>query len=158
MENHEVPKRRRRGREIALQVLYALDLCPDTAPDSVFEFYPEDAEDPQALAFARQLVLGTSEHRSRVDELVKRYTVGWRPERMVTVDRVAVRLALFEGVVAKRIPIAVAISEAVELAKMFGTEDSGRFVNGVLGRIIRNIEAEAAGTDYAAEHPDQDSQ
>jgi N utilization substance protein B len=59
---------------------------------------------------------------------------------MVVVDRVAIRLALYEGFVTGRIPVAVAISEAVELAKRFGTEESGRFVNGVLGRIVRGLE------------------
>jgi N utilization substance protein B len=59
---------------------------------------------------------------------------------MVVVDRVAIRLALYEGVVIGRIPLAVAISEAVELAKRFGTEESGRFVNGVLGKIVRGLE------------------
>jgi len=66
---------------------------------------------------------------------------------MVAVDRAAVRLALFEGVVARTTPLAVAISEAVELAKSFGTEDSGRFVNGVLGRIVRALEPRTETTD-----------
>jgi N utilization substance protein B len=64
---------------------------------------------------------------------------------MVVVDLVAIRLALYEGWIEKSVPMAVAISEAVELAKHFGTEDSGRFVNGVLGRIVRSLQEESSG-------------
>lgn len=79
--------------------------------------------------------------------MVRRSIVGWRPERMVLVDRVAIRLALFESLVEKLIPVPVAISEAVELAKRFGTDESGKFVNGVLGKIVREIEPCGNGND-----------
>ena len=67
-----------------------------------------------------------------ISDLLRENLIGWRPERMVAVDKVAISLALYEGVISKKVPIAVSISEAVELAKVFGTAESGRFVNGVL--------------------------
>ena len=91
--------------------------------------------------YARDLLEGTWNHRIEIDQMIRTHVVGWRPERMVAVDRAAVRLALFEGVVARKTPLAVAISEAMELAKQYGTEDSGRFVNGVLGKIVRAQES-----------------
>ena len=63
--------------------------------------------------------------------------IGWIPEIMVAVNKAAISIALYEGIISAKVPVAVAISEAVELAKSYGTSDSGRFVNGVLGRIVR---------------------
>lgn len=77
------------------------------------------------------------ENGEEISELLRDNIIGWRPERMVAVDKAAICIALYEGVISERVPIAVAISEAVELAKTFGTAESGRFVNGVLGRIVR---------------------
>lgn len=132
-----LPQRRRRAREIALQVLYSLDLRPDGNPDSALELFDFEGEDHQVQSYAEGLVRGVWANRERIDLMLREYLTGWRPERLVAVDRVIVQLSLFEGVLDAKIPIAVSISEAVELAKQFGTEDSSRFVNGVLGRIVR---------------------
>jgi len=105
--------------------------------------FPFSEEDPEVVRYAQELIRGVTERSVEIDCLLRRHITGWRPERMVVVDRVAIRLALYEGVVMGNIPLAVAISEAVELAKRFGTEDSGRFVNGVLGRIVRRLESDS---------------
>jgi N utilization substance protein B len=135
-----LPQKRRRSREIALQVLYSLDLREDTTVEEAISFFPFSDEDPEVIRYAQALIRGVVERNVDIDRLIRTHITGWRPERMVVVDRVAIRLALYEGILTGRIPVAVAISEAVELAKRFGTEESGRFVNGVLGRIVRGLE------------------
>ncbi|GAB6281089.1 MAG: transcription antitermination factor NusB [Thermovirga sp.] len=132
-----LPQKRRRSREIALQILYSIDMREDISPGLALELYPFESEDDEVRDYADSLVIGVSSHLNEIDSMVRKNIVGWRPERMVIVDRVAIRLALYESVVANMTPVPVAISEAVELAKRFGTEESGRFVNGVLGKIVR---------------------
>jgi len=135
-----LPQRRRRAREIALQLLYALDMRPDQSPEEAIAFFSSDNEDEEVMRYARMLVIGTWGERDEIDRLIREYVTGWRPERMVTVDRAILRLALHESCIESLIPIPVAISEAVELAKTFGTEESAKFVNGVLGKIVRAID------------------
>ncbi len=138
MGRASLPQRRRRAREIALQLIYELDLRPDLGVDEAIEMFPFDAEDPDVAQYAKCLVRDSSEHAVEIDDIMREHIVGWRTERMVAVDRAAIRVALCESVIEKHVPVAVAISEAVELTKMFGTEESSRFVNGVLGRIVRS--------------------
>ena len=138
MGKASLPQRRRRAREIALQLVYELDLREDLTVEEAIEMYPFDAEEQDVGEYAKQLVLSAEGHVDQLDEMLREHIVGWRTERMVAVDRAAIRIALCEGLIDRRVPVAVAISEAVELTKMFGTEESSRFVNGVLGRIVRS--------------------
>ena len=138
MGKASLPQRRRRAREIALQLVYELDLREDLSTPEAIEMFPFDAEEPDVAEYAKLLVLSAAQHADRLDEMLREHIVGWRTERMVAVDRAAIRIALCEGLIDARVPVAVAISEAVELTKMFGTEESSRFVNGVLGRIVRS--------------------
>ncbi|MGI6784353.1 MAG: transcription antitermination factor NusB [Aminivibrio sp.] len=131
-----LPQKRHRSREMALQLLYSLDSRRGLTPEQALDLFPED-EDPEVQGYVRELVVGAWESRGDIDNLIREHVTGWRPERMLAVDRAALRLAVFEGVLAKMTPVPVVISEAVELAKTFGAEDSGKFVNGVLGRIVR---------------------
>lgn len=128
---------RHRSREIALQLIYQIDVRPDAVLSEVLELYPSEEEKEEVVSYARELVTGVCENAEEIAELLRDNIISWRPERMVTVDKAVISLALYEGIIGKKVPLAVAISEAVELAKAFGTEDSGRFVNGVLGRIAR---------------------
>jgi N utilization substance protein B len=133
-----LPQRRRRAREIALQLIYELDLREGLLPKDALEMYPFDAEEPDVAEYAKSLVWAASRRAGEVDEILREHIVGWRTERMVAVDRAAIRIALCEGLLERTVPVAVAISEAVELTKMFGTVESSKFVNGVLGRIVRS--------------------
>lgn len=142
MRKKLLPQKRRRSREIALQLLYALDLRPDQSPDDAFALFSSGDEDEEVINYTEMLVKGTWGEREKIDGLIRDHVTGWRPERMVTVDRAALRLALYECCVKSLIPVPVAISEAVELAKTFGTEESAKFVNGVLGKIVRALDAE----------------
>lgn len=137
-------QKRHRSREMALQMLYALDLRESQTPEQAFELFFDD-EDPDIEQYARELTIGAWGRRQEIDDLIREHVTGWRPERMVAVDRAALRMCLFECILGKLAPVPVAISEAVELAKVFGTDDSGKFVNGALGRIVRSI----PGSDLA---------
>ena len=146
-----LPQRRRRAREIALQLIYELDLRPDLTAGEAIEMYQWETELPDVTEYAKGLVLGVNGHADDIDAMLREHIVGWRTERMVAVDRASIRIALFEGMIGRKVPIAVAISEAVELTKMFGTVESGSFVNGVLGRIVRSSSGDSIETASPAE-------
>lgn len=152
MGRASLPQRRRRAREIALQLIYELDLRPDLSHEEALNMFPFDEEDSDVAVYAKSLVTAAAEKSEEIDNLLREHIVGWRMERMVAVDRAAIRIALSEGVLVGSVPVSVAISEAVELTKIFGTDESSRFVNGVLGRIVRS---EAKGTDNAGDAEEQ---
>ena len=102
----------------------------------------EAAPSEEVLAYAADLVEGVQEHQAEIDELIARYADRWAITRMPVVDRTLLRIALFELLWRDDIPVPVAINEAVQLGKDLSTEDSGRFINGLLGRIV---EAERSG-------------
>ena len=89
----------------------------------------------EVVAYAHHLVTGVQEHHGPIDEMIARYADRWTIDRMPVVDRNVIRIGVFELLWSDDVPVAVAINEAVELAKAFSTDDSGRFVNGLLGKI-----------------------
>ena len=127
---------RRKARKRALDVLYEADLRRTPITDSL-EAYVERLESPrpEQLWYTEALVEGVAAQLDRVDELIASYAEGWTLERMPVVDRNLARIAVYELVYVDEIDDAVAITEAVELAKTLSTEDSPRFLNGLLGRI-----------------------
>ncbi len=134
------------AREISLQVLYSMDVKRDMDPSGPLENFDFQEEDVKENVTS--IVKGVVENLVSIDNMINRNVVGWRADRMVAVDRAAIRMAIYEGMISKTIPVAVAISEAVELAKVFGTEESGKFVNGVLAKVLRaSSEAEEADGD-----------
>ena len=123
------------GREAALQMLFSIE-ATDTAPDRVmFDFWREFPGDAEGRAYAETLVSGVSVERTALDTSIARASEHWRLERMNRVDRNVLRIATWELLHRPDVPRAVILDEAVELAKRFGTEDSGGFVNGVLSRV-----------------------
>ena len=99
-------------------------------------------EQPVAPAdFVAELVNGVHEHAARIDELIGRFAVDWTLDRMPAIDRNVLRLAVFELAERPDIPVGVVISEAVELAKQYSTDDSGRFVNGLLSAVAAEVRA-----------------
>lgn len=126
---------RHAARQRALNLLYAADLN-DRAVETLLAGAAADDEDPLP-AFTAELVRGVDAHRAELDRLIVDHAKDWRLERMPVVDRNVLRLALFEILHEPDVPDAVAIDEAVRLAKQLSTDDSGRFVNGVLARIAR---------------------
>ena len=139
---------RRSSRRFALDTLYEAEIR-DMLPLEAFaerqrmgwsaegggdESMDEEPEG-EVLDYARSLVAGVQEHHADLDVLIVKYADRWAIERMPVIDRSLLRMALFELLWGDDIPVAVAINEAVELAKSLSTEDSGRFVNGLLGKI-----------------------
>lgn len=154
---------RRRGREIALQVLYQADAQPQLTPEEALRLYashfgrpsadepagaPLSGPEPEALSdeelasartLAERLVGGVLGEREAVDGLVQRASRNWRLERMARVDRNLLRLAAWELMRAADVPAKVAINEAIEIAKRYGTAESGAFVNGILDRCLDEL-------------------
>jgi len=128
---------RRHGREVALQALYGTAVGKRPADEILTELLARD-ESSEGRGFVRDLVLGTIENEDESDELIAPLLEGWTLERLPTIDRIILRMSAFELNHRKEIAPAVVINEAVELAKKFSTEDSGRYVNGVLGRLLGN--------------------
>lgn len=140
---------RRQAREIAVQSLYLIELSElsaelaiDTALEQMHseEAYKYDMPDAQTRAFIVDLVQGTLQHVERIDKLLTEYLHGWKMDRLSRVDRQILRMALYEMFYIEDTPDKVVINEAVELAKSFGEEQSGKFVNGVLGNVLREKE------------------
>ena len=121
---------RTKARKRALDILHAADALDRAVP----EVLADEADVPD---FTRELVEGVEEHRAELDDLIRRYADRWALERMPIVDRNLLRIGIFELLHRPDVPPAAAINEAVELAKILSTEDSGRFVNGLLGRVAR---------------------
>jgi N utilization substance protein B len=142
--------RRRLARELALQSLYQMAMngvASAHAIEHVIEEAQTDDEsqlkqtkdtiDPDDI---KELVEGTITNKERIDELLSDYLKGWQMDRLSRVDREVLRLAAYEMVYRQDVPPKVVVNEAIELAKHFGTEESGKFVNGVLGKMIKELE------------------
>lgn len=127
---------RRAGREQALQILYAIDVGSRDPGEAIDEVVAENAR-ADHRRFVRDLVLGTIDFAAQADEIIAPVLEGWTIERLPEIDRLVLRMATYELRRTPDVPRAVVINEAVELAKRFSTEDSGRFVNGVLNAIAR---------------------
>lgn len=123
------------GREAALQMLFAVE-ATSASPDQVMrDFWREFPGDAEGRPYSESLVRGVVGEKSVLDERIARASEHWRLSRMTRVDRNVLRLGTWELLHETDTPRAVILDEAVELAKRFGTEDSGAFVNGVLGRV-----------------------
>jgi transcription antitermination protein NusB len=128
-----VSSSRRAARERAIALLYEADLRGES-PDVVVAALPVPP-DPYTV----ELVAGVTARAEQIDELISRFARGWTITRMPAVDRAVLRLGVNELLAGGDVPSGVAISEAVELASAYSTEESGRFVNGLLARIAREI-------------------
>jgi N utilization substance protein B len=125
---------RREDRRIALDILYQADVTGDPALDVARGWVEAGREVP---GFASALIEGVVDRQPEIDLLLETHSEGWRVARMTALDRSILRLAVYELLWRDDVPDSVAISEAVEAANELSTEDSGRFVNGVLGEIAR---------------------
>lgn len=128
-------RKRTKARECALQLLYSIDIRKGNSSEIIQDYWQERSEMEMIKEFAMTLVEGTLRQLKTIDKLITDYTDNWRIERMAVIDRNIIRMATFELLFREDIPPKVAINEAVELAKKFGDEESGRFVNGVLDKI-----------------------
>jgi len=128
-------KPRTRARSLALQVLYEVDIA-NHPPADVFKSRLEEAPLTNDLSeFARQIIFGVLPLTTNLDLLIARYAPEWPLDQIAAIDRNILRIALWEFAVLRETPIKVAINEAVELAKLYGSDSAPRFVNGVLGAL-----------------------
>ena len=131
-------RKRTQARECALQILYQYEINPGPLPDLLVRFWQQEeqvAATQEVRDFAEKLVCGTCEHQSEIDKVISQYADNWELHRMAIIDRNIMRFATFELLFAADIPPKVTINEAVNLAKKFSQEESGKFVNGILDKI-----------------------
>lgn len=150
------------SRTIAMQSLYGWDfnrLAPGDAVAAYEHVHQEFAPDFDDEGFSRILVEGVIKNREDIDQLITKYAPEWPIEQITTVDRNILRLGIYELKFNNEIPPKVAINESIELAKTFGGESSGKFVNGVLGAIYKDMGGEAkdplATPSKRKQHPDE---
>ena len=140
--------KRRTAREMALQMLFQLELGRSALRDVLRSYEPGDVEGEgegarleerelrSALHYAETLVRGVADHREAIDDLIREQATNWRLERMPVVDRTVLRIAIYELLHQTDVPQVVIVDEAIELAKRYGSEQSGAFVNGVLDGLL----------------------
>jgi len=126
---------RSKARKRALDVLYEADVRGTSALETAAERLAQ--ADPPVPAYAVTLIEGVVAHRARIDDLLSTYAEGWVIDRMPAVDRNVLRIGIYELLYADAVPDAVAIDEAVELAKKLSTDESPNFVNGLLARVLQ---------------------
>ena len=126
---------RRRSRELALKSLYEMDVA-DHAPTEALDRLIEDAKLDEAFStFARDLLQGVLSQLGEIDGIIERTAPMWPTEQLSAIDRNILRIAIREFIVDNLTPVGAAINEAVELAKRYGSDSSGKFINGVLGSV-----------------------
>ena len=134
---------RRKSREIVLQVLYEMEI-KNTEPKLALQMYwngPAQAiEIPDEIrCFAIDLIEGIYRNKREIDQLVEKHSLHWKLIRMSVVDRNILRLGVYELLYLHDIPTSVILNEAIEIAKKFGTEDSGSFINGILDKVAKEV-------------------
>lgn len=137
---------RRMTREWALQVLFQLDLNPAEVEPVLRDFWDgQDPVDEQSREFTEAVVRGVLENRAAIDEKITLYAENWDIRRMGVVDRNVLRMAVYEMLYRGDVPPIVSINEAVDVAKYFSSSESGRFVNGILDKVMGELERPARG-------------
>jgi N utilization substance protein B len=135
---------RRRGREFALQMLFKIDISGTGVEDTFRLFWKDRAASGTARDFAERLVRGTTGNLPIIDPQIQESTEHWRLERMAAVDRNVLRLAVYEFLFETDVPRVVVIDEAIEMAKRFGGDESGQFINGILDSVRLKLDAAGA--------------
>jgi N utilization substance protein B len=153
-------KSRTRARSVALQALYEIDITDHSPGDVLQHRLEEDSLSVELGEFARQILFGVLPLRHELDHVIARYAPEWPLDQIAAIDRNILRVACWEFAVQADTPVKVAINEAVELAKLFGSESSSRFVNGVLGSLadhqaeitqqLQNARLQLAGRSMAS--------
>lgn len=128
-------RKRTQARELALQILYKQDLDPEATDTLLSSFWETNTVPTEVREYTERLIKGTLLHREEVDSVISKYTEHWELPRMAVVDRNILRFSTYELLYLEDIPPKVVINEAVNIAKKFSQEESGKFVNGILDKI-----------------------
>lgn len=130
---------RRQSREWALQFLFQRDFNEGDLAPALAEFWTDKDPSDKARSFTEEIVYAVENHRDQLDEVIGKYAQNWDVKRMGGVERNAMRMAVYEMTMRTDIPPVVSIDEAVEIAKAYSSNESGRFVNGVLDRVRADL-------------------
>ena len=129
---------RRQSREIALQVLFQIEYAPQISFEDLLALF-EEQKDRGIIKYADEITKGVQEHKSAIDQKIQEASRHWKIERMGGVDRNILRLSLYEIFYAsEKLDPKIVINEAIEIAKVFGSQESASFVNGILDQVVRN--------------------
>lgn len=128
---------RRKAREIAVQLLYQMEVNPGEPQEAIELFWKGISASQPVKEFVNRVVLGVHGKQEEIDKLIKKHSEHWRLDRMDRVDKSILRMAIFEIMFCADIPVKVAMNEAVDLGKKFGAEESGAFINGILDKISK---------------------
>jgi len=131
--------KRREVRELALKVLYANDIGKNETDSIMQQLFTEENIEETGRDFCRFIVAGVMANIEEIDQLIRKYSNDWPLDRMAGVDRNLMRIALFEFIFSDGVPGAVAVNEALEVAKNYGSAESPRFINGILGNIMKDL-------------------
>jgi len=127
--------KRHQARELALKVLFQLEGSDDDVDEVVRYHASEGGAPPDVAVFAGQLIRGVIENQEKLDDILSEASEHWKLEQMAKVDRIILRIAVYEIAIDRHVPTKAAINESIELAKTFSGDEAGRFVNGILGRV-----------------------
>ena len=141
------PKDKRLARIIAVQAIYAYELCPDNTDEILSIILDDDCDwsalesrpSKDAIAYAKRLYKKVIEVKDELDDLIKKRSKNWSINRITLLDRLILRMSLAEMIYEENVPPKVSISEGVEIAKYFSTDESGSFVNGILDSVYNDI-------------------
>lgn len=129
---------RRQSREIALQILFQTEYAPQISFEDLFSIY-EDSKDHSLIKYADELVRGVQTHKLKIDEKIQEASRHWKIDRMGGVDRNILRLSIYEMLFSSEMmEPKISMNEAIEIAKIYGSQESAAFVNGLLDQVIRN--------------------
>lgn len=136
---------RRAAREEAFKIIFQIDLGKNPWKEVLSRNLRDSELSEEGKIFLKQLVEGTMTHLTEIDAEIIKYAQDWKIDRMLSTDRNILRMALYELKYFDEIPVGATINEAVELAKIYGDDDSARFINGILGNIIRSSNPSGTG-------------
>ncbi len=142
---------RRKGRELAIQALYQIDLTGEYQPERIAFLWEDSGASVEAREFAAALVQGVRAHQREIDRLIAETAEHWRLERIAPVDLAILRVATYELLSAERPPAAVIINEAIEIGKRYSSERAAEFLNGVLDQIAQRLGAKENVPDQRGE-------
>lgn len=139
MERRGFGLMRRKAREMALRVLFEAEVGKSDL-EKVLQRNLESCNMQSVRDFAGELVHTVAKRKVEIDDIIQKYAIGWKPDRMGSVDRNILRLAIAEILHFEDIPVSASINEAIELGKMYGDEQSAKFINGILGTVSKSCE------------------
>jgi len=140
-EAREITRGRTGARELIMKLLFQMEAQNEYDNGGETTFFKENPKDKNQKEYLEKMLAHISEHLPAADEIIESCSANWKVERMCKVDLAVMRTAVLEIMYMNDIPESVSINEAVDIAKKYGTEDSGKFVNGVLGKVVRNKNA-----------------